>query len=43
MGTRGGELVATNESTVVAKVLLDPIMVENGQGDGGLANSASAD
>jgi len=42
MGTRGRELVATNESTVMAKPLLDPIMVENGQGDGGFANSASA-
>ena len=43
MGTRCRELVATDESTVMAKPLLDPIMVENGQGSGGFANSASAD
>ena len=36
-------MVATNESTVIAKPLLDPIMVENGQGDRCLANSASTD
>ena len=38
-----GELVATDESTVVAKVLLDPIVVENGQGDGSLTNSPGTD
>ena len=43
MGTRGGELVATNESTVVAEPLLDPIVVENGQGDGCLSDSTSTD
>jgi len=43
MGARGRELVATNKSTVVAKPPLDPIMVENGQSDGSLANSASTD
>jgi hypothetical protein len=41
MDARGRELITTNESTVIAKPLLDPIVVENGQGDGGLANSAS--
>jgi hypothetical protein len=41
MRARGRELITTNESTVVAKPLLDPVMVENGQGDGRLANSAS--
>ena len=40
---RGGELVAPYESTVVAKPLLDPIVVEDRQGDRGLANSASTD
>ena len=33
-------MVATNESTVIAKPLLDPIVVEDGQGDGCLADSA---
>ena len=39
MGGRHGELVATNESAVMAKPLLDSIVVENGQGDGRLADS----
>ena len=43
MSARGRELVAANESTVMAKPLLDPIVVENGQGDGGFANSTSTD
>ena len=34
-------MVATDESTVMAKPLLDAIVVEDGQGDGRLANSAS--
>jgi len=42
MGARGREFVATNESTVVAKPPLDPIIVESDQGDGCLANPASA-
>jgi len=36
-------LVTTDEATVVAKPLLDPIVVEDGQGDGCLADSASTD
>ena len=40
---RGGELVAPYESTVVAKPLLDPIVVEDRQGDRGLADSPSTD
>ena len=36
-------MVTADEVTVVAKALLDPIMVEDGQGDGGLADSASTD
>ena len=36
-------MIAANEPTVRAKPLLDPIVVENGQGDGRLADSASTD
>ena len=43
MGERGGELVATNEPPVVAEPLLDAMVMEDSQGDGGLSNSASAD
>ena len=31
MSTRGRKLIATNESSVVAKAYFDPIMVENGE------------
>jgi len=41
MWTRGREFVTANESTVVTEPLLDPVVVENGQGDRGLADSAS--
>jgi len=40
---RGGELIATDEPTVITKPLLDLIVMEDSQGDGGLANSASTD
>jgi len=40
---RRGELIATNEATAMSKPLFDPIVVENGQGDGRLANSSSTD
>ena len=43
VSTRGRELVATDESTVVAKPLLDPIVVEDGQGDGCLPDPSSTD
>ena len=43
MSTRGGELVATNEPAIVDKSLLDSIVVENSQGDGGFADSAGPD
>jgi hypothetical protein len=43
MIARGGELVATDEPTVVAKPLLDAIVVEDGQSDGRLSNSTSTD
>jgi len=36
-------LVTTDEATVVAKLLLNLIVVENGQGDGWLAGSAGID
>ena len=38
MGTRCGDLVATDESAVVAKPFLDPIVVEDGQGNGRFPN-----
>jgi hypothetical protein len=34
-------LVTAEESTIVAKPLLDPVVMENGQGDGGFADSSS--
>jgi hypothetical protein len=43
MSTRGWELVAADESAIVPKPSLDPVVVKNGQGDGGLPNSPSAD
>ena len=43
MCRRGGELVAADEPTIMSKPLLDPIVVENGQSDGRLANSSSTD
>ena len=42
MSGGGGELVATDESTVVAKPFLDMIIVEDSQGNRRLANSADA-
>ena len=42
VSARGGELVAPDEPTVVAEPLLDPIIVEDRQSDGGLANTAGA-
>ena len=43
MSTRGWEFVAADKSTIVLKPPLDPVVVKNGQGDGGLPDSASAD
>ena len=40
MTTRRGELVATDESSMVAEPLFDPIVVENSQGNRSLADSA---
>jgi len=41
MSKRGGELVASDEPPVVAETLLDGIVMEDGESDGRLANSAS--
>ena len=41
MCERGGELVAADEPTIIAKPLFDAIIVENGQSDECLADSAS--
>jgi len=43
MRGRGGELITPNESTVMTKPLLDPVVVEDGQGNRGLTDSASTD
>ena len=43
MRGRGGELVAPDKSTVMSKPLLDSIVVEDSQGDRGLADPASTD
>jgi hypothetical protein len=40
MRARGGELVATDEPTVVTESFLDAIVVEDSQSDGRLANPA---
>ena len=42
MSGGGGELVATDESTVVAKLFLDVVVMEDSQGNRRLANSADA-
>ena len=43
MCARGRDFVARNESTVIAKPLLDTIVVKKGQGNGGLPDPASTD
>jgi hypothetical protein len=43
MNTRSWELVATDEPTVVAKPLLDSILVEDGQSDGRLPDPPCTD
>ena len=42
VSTRGRKLVATDEPTVGAEPLLDAIVVEDRQSNGGLANTAGA-
>ena len=41
LSMRCGELIATNEPTAGTKLLFDPIVMEDGQDDGRLADSAS--
>ena len=43
IGERGSDLVTTDESTVIAKPLLDATVVEDSEGDGSLADSAGTD
>ena len=43
MSARGGELIATVESAVLAKLFLDAIVVEDSQSDGRLADPTSTD
>ena len=43
MSARRGELIATNESTVVAEPLLDAIVVKDRQGDGRFPDPPSTD
>ena len=43
VGTRSRELIATNESAVIAKAVLDPIVVEDSKGDGGFPNPPRTD
>ena len=43
MSARSRELVTTDESTVVTKTALDPIVVENFECDGRFSNSTCTD
>ena len=43
MGKRWWKLVTTDESAILAKPFLDPIVVEESQRDGRFADSASTD
>ena len=43
MGARSWELVAADESAILAKSLFDPIVMKDGQDDGGLADPSSPD
>jgi len=43
MSTRGRELVATDETTIVTESLLDAIVMEDSKSDGRLPNSTSTD
>jgi len=43
MWARGRELITVNKSTIVTKPLLDPVVVQNSQGNRGLSDSASTD
>jgi len=41
MGGGGGELIATDESTIVTEPLLDAVVVQDGQNDGCFADPTS--
>ena len=43
MNTRGGELVATDESAIVSEPLLDAIVVEDGQSYGRFPDTSWTD
>ena len=43
MTERDGEVVTTDEPTVVAKPFLDAVIVQDRQGDGGLSDSTGTD
>jgi len=43
VGARSRELIATDEPAVVAKQLLDTIIMEDGQSDGGLPDPSCTD
>ena len=43
MGTRCGELVTTDETTVVSEPLLDTIVVKYSEGDGRFSDSSCTD
>ena len=42
MSARGRELVTANKATVVTEPLFDAVVMENGESDGCLADSADA-
>ena len=43
MAERRRELVTSNEPTILAEPFLDPVVMEDGQSDGGLADPASTE
>ena len=43
IGARGRELIAADESTVVAEPLLNPVVVEDSEGNRRFSNSACTD
>ena len=43
ISARGRELITADESTVVAEPMLDPVVVEDGEGNRRFSNSACTD
>ena len=43
METRSGKLIATDESTVIAKSVLDTRVMEDGESDGGFSDPPCTD